>query len=149
MAFGITKSRPSPIAIDFGADSLKCLQIVPGDRPELVALGAATLPETARTDLGARMKFLAEALPAVLRTHPFRGRRVMLSIPAFQTLIHTLDIPKSDPADLDALVQVALRERLAVEPSRMVIRNFAGGRGHARRGRAAGGGDPRRRPRTW
>ena len=33
MAFGITKSRPSPIAIDFGADSLKCLQIVPGLRP--------------------------------------------------------------------------------------------------------------------
>ena len=128
MAFGITKSRPSPIAIDFGADSLKCLQIIPGSTPELVALGTATLPETARADLNARMKFLAEALPAVLRTQPFRGRRVMLSIPAFQTLIHNLDIPQSDPGDLDALVQVALRERLAVEPSRMVIRNFPAAR---------------------
>ncbi len=124
MAFGITKSRPSPIAIDFGADTLKCLQIIPGDPPELIALASVTVPEHARTDLNSRMKHLAEALPAALRQQPFRGRRVMLSIPAFQTLIHNLDIPKSDPKDLDQLVQLALRERLNVEPSRMVIRNF-------------------------
>jgi Tfp pilus assembly PilM family ATPase len=124
MAFGINKSRPSPIAIDFGADTLKVLQIVPGDPPELVALGSATLPEEARVDFASRIGFLKDALPAVLRQHTFRGKRVMLSIPAFHTLIHTLEIPKSEPGDMDNLVQIAMQERLGIEPSRMVVRNY-------------------------
>ncbi|MEL7087798.1 MAG: hypothetical protein AAGL98_05050, partial [Planctomycetota bacterium] len=67
MAFGKPKSRVSPIGIDFGADSIKLLQVVPGDPPELVALGSATVPEEARSDLTARQAFLEDALPSLLR----------------------------------------------------------------------------------
>lgn len=126
MAFGKTKSRISPIGIDFGADSLKLLQVVPGDPPELVALGSATVPEEARTDLNARQAFLAEALPSLLRRHPFKNKRVMLSTPAFQTLVNNLLISRGDPKEINGQVDLALRERLGVEPSRMIIRNFPG-----------------------
>ncbi|MEM9418299.1 MAG: pilus assembly protein PilM [Planctomycetota bacterium] len=126
MAFGKTKSRLSPIGIDFGADSLKLLQIVPGDPPELVALGSATVPEEARTDLNARQAFLEEALPALLRRHGFKQKRVMLSTPAFQTLVNNLVINRVDAKEIDSQVDLALQTRLGVEPSRMVIRNYPG-----------------------
>ncbi|MEM1107391.1 MAG: pilus assembly protein PilM [Planctomycetota bacterium] len=126
MAFGKTKSRLSPIGIDFGADSLKLLQIVPGDPPELVALGSATLPEDARTDLNARLAFLNEALPSLLRRHGFKQKRVMLSIPAFQTMVNNLLISRGDAKEIDGQVDLALRTRLNLEPSRMVIRNYPG-----------------------
>ncbi|MEM7624779.1 MAG: pilus assembly protein PilM [Planctomycetota bacterium] len=126
MAFGKPKSRVSPIGIDFGADSIKLLQIVPGDPPELVALGAATVPEEARTDLQTRQAFLEDALPSLLRRHQFKSRRVMLSTPAFQTLVHNLLIGRGEPKEIDGMVDLALRERLGVEPSRMVIRNYPG-----------------------
>ena len=126
MAFGKPRTRISPIAIDFGADSLKLLQIVPGDTPELVALGSEPLPESARSDLHGRFEFLSDALPSLLRRHPFKNRRVMLSTPASQTLVHNLLINRCDPSEIDNQVDLALRERLNVEPNRMVIRNYPG-----------------------
>jgi len=126
MAFGKSKSRLSPIGIDFGADSLKLLQIVPGDPPELVALGSATVPEEARTDLNARQAFLQEALPSLLRRHAFKQKRVMLSIPAFQTLVNNFVISRVGPKEIDGQVDLALQTRLGIEPSHMVIRNYPG-----------------------
>lgn len=126
MAFGKTKTRLSPIGIDFGADSIKLLQIAAGDRPELVAMGATTVPEEARSDLYARQDFLEEALPSLLRRHGFKNRRVMLSTPAFQTMVHNLLIGRGEPKEIDGMVDLALHERLGVEPSRMVIRNYPG-----------------------
>ncbi|MEM8738561.1 MAG: pilus assembly protein PilM [Planctomycetota bacterium] len=126
MAFGKPRTRISPIGIDLGADSIKLLQIVPGDTPELVALGAATVPEDARTNLLARQQFLEEALPALLRRHPFKHKRVMLSTPAFQTLVHNLLISRGQAKDIDPQVDLALQTRLGVEPSRMVTRNYPG-----------------------
>lgn len=125
MAFGKPRARLSPIGIDFGADSLKLLQIIPGDPPELVALGAATVPDEARTNLNSRQAFLEDALPALLRRHPFKQKRVMLSTPAFQTLVHNLTINRCEPKEVDGQVDLALRTRLGIDPSRMVIRNFS------------------------
>ena len=126
MAFGKPKTRTSPIGIDFGADTVKLLQIIPGDPAQLVALGAATIPDEARQDANLRMAFLAEALPAMLRKHPFRGRRVVLSIPSFQAMVHNVVVPESGADDLDAVVRMALQERLGIDADRLILRNFPG-----------------------
>lgn len=126
MAFGKPKSRLSPIGIDFGADSLKLLQIIPGDPSELVAIGSATVPEEARNDLNARQAFLQEALPSLLRRHAFKQKRVMLSIPAFQTLVNNFVINRVAPKEIDGQVDLALQTRLGIEPGHMVIRNYPG-----------------------
>lgn len=128
MAFGFSKSRVSPIGIDFGADSVKLLQVVPGatpaDTPQLVAAGAAVVPDAARRDAGARVACLEEALRKLLRNVPFKGRRVVLSFPAFQTLMQHLEVSKAEGEDFDAQVAASLRGRLMIDASRMVIRHF-------------------------
>ena len=126
MAFGKPKTRTSPIGIDFGADTVKLLQIVPGDPAQLVALGAATIPDEARQDANLRMAFLSEALPTMLRRHPFRGRRVVLSIPSFQAMVHNVVVPETGAGDLDAVVRMALQERLNIDADKLILRNFPG-----------------------
>jgi len=124
MAFGLTRARVSPIAIDFGSDSLKLLQVVPGEPPKIAAAGSVALPEAARRDPTARHAFYLNALKELLRTQPFKGRKAIVSIPAYQTLATQLQIPRSESADFDAQVGVHLRERLNIDPSRMVIRHY-------------------------
>lgn len=124
MAFGLSsKNHTSPIAIDFGSDTLKVLQIDNTDRTEVVAAGAAVLPEDVRSDATARVAFLEQTLKTLLRSLPFRGRRAMLSIPAYQTLIHNFTMARCDDEDVDAMVDLQLQERLGVPGNRMVTRN--------------------------
>jgi type IV pilus assembly protein PilM len=125
MAFGWSKPSVSPIAVDFGADSLKLLQLIPSDPPQLLLAASAEVPEHARQDPGARHAFFAEALKTLLKTQPFKGKRAICSIPAYQTLVQHLQIPKAEAAeDLEGQIHLQLRERLNVDPTRMVIRHF-------------------------
>ena len=124
MAFGFTKNRLSPIAIDFGADSVKLLQVVPGDPPQLVAAGAAIVPEHARQDPAARRAFAGEAVRGLLRKQPFRGKQAVLSFPAFQSLMQHIEIGRSEGNDVESQIGLTLRTRLNMDPARMVTRHF-------------------------
>jgi len=124
MAFGLSNKRFSPIGVDFGADSVKLLQIVATDPPQLVAAGAMVLPESARRDTAARFTFLEDALKQLTRNATFKTRKVICSIPACQMLIHQLEIPRCEEDEVEQHVAQALRERLEVEPSRMVVRHY-------------------------
>lgn len=124
MAFGFNKQRLSPIGIDFGADSVKLLQVVADDPPQIVAAGAITIPERARFDAAARQAFVAEALKQLLRREPFKGRRAVLSFPAFQTLMQHMEVGKGEGESIDELINHQLRARLAIEPTRMLVRHF-------------------------
>jgi len=124
MAFGINKSRLTPIAIDFGADTLKMLQISGGDDAvQLVGAGCLVIPETARKDSAARFAFLADAVKELIRQQPFKGRRVMCAIPSFQTMVSSLELQCSENDDLDQQVNLHLQTVMEKDPSRMVVRN--------------------------
>lgn len=125
MVFAWSKPRYSPIAIDFGTDSLKVLQVIPGDSPKLLAASAATVPEVSRADPAARHAFHADALRDILRTQPFKGKRVICSLPSCQTLVQHFEVNRTDKsAEMDAQVDLHLRQRFNVDPSRMVVRSF-------------------------
>lgn len=124
MAFGLSKSRISPIAIDFGADSLKLLQIVPSDPPQIVAAARMEVPEHARTDPSARTAFFMEALKMALKSQGFKGKRAICAIPGYQTLVQHFQIARVEHEELDAQIGIHLRQRLNVNPSRMVIRTL-------------------------
>jgi len=124
MVLGWSKTQYSPIAVDFGADSLKLLQIIAGNPPQLVAAASAVLPESARNAPAARNAFFAHSLKELLRSQPFKGRKAICSIPAYQTLVQHLQIPRTDESEFDIQVNMYLRQRLNVDSARMIIRYF-------------------------
>lgn len=123
MALRINKNRTSPIAVDFGADALKLLQLDFGEPHRLVAAASSVVPGSARNDPAARKRFIEQALRDQLRSQPFKGRRAVLSIPAFQTLIHHLEVPGNDTSDLESKANVELQSRLGLHPNQLVIRH--------------------------
>lgn len=124
MAFGWSSTRHSPIAVDFGVDSIKMLQVIQGEPPQIIAAASMDVPPEARTDPAVRMPFLFEALHKMVRSQPFKGRRAILSIPAYQTLIQHMQIARQEGEDLNSQIAINLRQRLNVDPSRMVVRHF-------------------------
>ncbi len=123
MAFGMNKSRLSPIAIDFGVDTMKMLQVSSGETTQLIGAAALAVPENARKDSAARYTFLGDAVKELIRQQPFKGRRVMCSIPAFQTFVATFELPCSENDNIDQQVNLHLQTTMSMDPSRMVIRN--------------------------
>ncbi|QQE12008.1 pilus assembly protein PilM [Planctomycetota bacterium] len=124
MAFGFTKIKSSPIAVDFGSDSIKVLQIVPTNPPQLIAAASVPIPDHARTDTISRMAFVSEALKNLLDTQPFKGKRAILSIPAFQTIVQHMAIPGNAQDNIEFEIGLNLQQRLNINPNRMIIRHF-------------------------
>lgn len=124
MAWKFSRTRVSPIAVDFGGDSVKLLQVVPGEPPQFFAAASVDLPESARTDLTARATFIPKAIEGMLKDQPFRGRRAICSIPAFLTLVQNFQITGADQSDFEGQIGLQLRQRLNVDPTRMVVRSL-------------------------
>lgn len=125
MAFGITKTRLSPISIDFGTDTIKMMQVsAGGTTTQLIAAGAMTVPEQARNDAAARYSFAGESIKEILRQQSFKGRRAMLAIPAHQTMVSVVELPGSDASDIDSQINLHLQTVLEKDPTRMVVRNY-------------------------
>ncbi len=122
MALGFTKPKYSPIAIDFGADTIKVLQVSLGEPPQLIASASRVIPELYRDETAGRLTYLAEALRDLLKAQPFKGKRAICSIPAYQTLIQQVELDKVDDGDFDQQVGLHLVQRFDIDPSRMVIR---------------------------
>ncbi|MAE65616.1 MAG: hypothetical protein CMJ18_15210 [Phycisphaeraceae bacterium] len=124
MSIGWSRTRQSPIAIDFGADTIKLLQVTPGDPPQFVAAASIEVPQAARTIMSARAAFASEAIAGAVREHGFRGKRAICSIPAFQTIVQNLQVAHGDPSDLDDRVGEKLGQHIDTDPARLVIRSF-------------------------
>lgn len=124
MLWGWSKTKCSPIGIDFGVDRVKLIQVTLTDPPQLLAAASSELPPEARNDPAARTAFLSDNLRTLIRKGGFVGRRAICSIPASQTLVAYLQINRSESASLADQVAAHLRERFSVEPSRLVIRHL-------------------------
>ncbi|MCC7146467.1 MAG: pilus assembly protein PilM [Phycisphaeraceae bacterium] len=124
MWLGWSKTKVSPIGIDFGADRLKLVQVTLTDPPQLLAAAGAELPEELRGDVAARLRFYEQTLPVLLKKGGFKGRQAICSLPAYQTLVAHLQVAVAEHQDLESQVSAQLRERLNVEPARMVVRYF-------------------------
>lgn len=114
-----------PIAIDFGAGSLKLLQLAAGDPPSLIAAAAIETPESLLSDHARRFEFQFQALPRLLKGAGFKGKRAVCSIPAGQTFIKHMQFPKSDNVDLADLVQSGVPAALNCAEDALILRHFA------------------------
>jgi len=114
--FRLTKAQVLPIGVDIGHDSVKMIQleVVGGS---LTVTAAAKMPMPAEVKSAApgpgtpqlRMAVASDLIRQMLRQHPFRGRRIVASLP--REIVHTknLRLPQMPAAEMPAIVQFEAR----------------------------------------
>ncbi|HEY1922152.1 MAG TPA: pilus assembly protein PilM, partial [Tepidisphaeraceae bacterium] len=100
-----------PMGVDFGTDSLRIAQVQRRSRDfTLHAAASAEIPPDVRADPHMHFSFFARAVSQLLEQTPFRGRQVVLGLPASVVHIQNLKLPATDGKDLKtALVREASR----------------------------------------
>jgi type IV pilus assembly protein PilM len=121
---GMLGQAPPAIAVDFGVASLKVLQIEKQEQgASLVAAGCVETPEALRHDPVARLSMQAKALGQLVRQCGFKGRRAVVAIPAGQTFVKHVQVPRSEGLSPAPLVEQALAAQLRCEASSLQFRH--------------------------
>lgn len=111
-----------PIAIEFGAGSLKILQIAAGEPPTLVAAACIDTPDDYLIDPVKRLKFQLEALPRLIRHGGFKGRRAVCAIPAAGLMCKHATLTRVEGVPLDTQVAESLPGLFGMDASLLVHR---------------------------
>ncbi|MAD19968.1 MAG: hypothetical protein CMJ52_07070 [Planctomycetaceae bacterium] len=114
----------SPVVADFGAASVKLLQVADGDAPSIVAAALLEIPDEARGNVDRRFAFLAEELPGALRRHGFEGKRVICSPASSHFIVQQTRIEDSSPLTPDDQVAAEVAGRMNCLPHAVVARSF-------------------------
>ena len=112
-----------PIAIDFGASSLKVLQLQAGEPPQLIAAGSLPTPENLYDDPAKRFAFQFQALPKLIKAVGFRGKRAVVALPAAQLFCKHLQLPRSEGVGVGELVENAVPAILECPQHALVYRH--------------------------
>lgn len=125
MGFGWAKTNNlSPIGIDFGASTIKLLQVdLTDQQPTLVAAACAQVPPDCRHDADKRYEFLRQALPGLIKGGRFKGTSAVACIPATHTFIQHLRFNKVEEGMLQKQVEEELRGIVPVPVEQLVVRH--------------------------
>lgn len=113
-----------PIAVDFGVSALKLLQVSGAEMPALVAAASVATPEDLMTDKAKRLAFQLEALPRLLKNSPFKGKRVVCSIPSAFSYCKHAQFTVEPGGQVAPLVRSAVAAQLGCDPGALVFRHI-------------------------
>ncbi len=105
----------NPIAIDLGFSTTKLLQVGDGC---IEAADEVPVPLTAGDDTAQRLESLGDMLPQVLSGGAFRGRRVIVAMPAFNTVLQAMQLDATEATD----ESIAMEMRLPVTTDPYMVR---------------------------
>ena len=118
----------SPIGVDFGSDCLRIAQVDQSDKEyRLVAAASTDVPQHVRNDPASRFSYFGEAVRELLTQGSFRGRRVVLNLPASMMYIQHLRLPKMDDEALKKALVWEARGKLPIDPTQAVLRHIVAG----------------------
>lgn len=120
---GLRQGSP-PIAIDFGVDSLKLLQLGAGDPPSLVAAATLHTPENLLYDQVKRLRWQMEQLPGLVRKAKFKTTRAVCAIPTGLLFCKHLQFQRADGVPLADLVHGSLPRELGCLPEELLMRHI-------------------------
>lgn len=122
-----------PIAIDFGARSLKVLQVSGGDSPKVVAAAQVDTPEEIVSNPAARLRFQIEALPKLVRKGKFSAKRAVFVLPATNMFCKHMKLQLSEGVDAASMISATLPMQIGCAYETLVCRHHevvgAGGGG--------------------
>lgn len=124
------KPTPSPVAVDFGAASLKVLQIMLGTFSEPARLISAacipTPPELLAKD-AERLAFQSDALSTLLRSAGFKGRRAVCAVSARRTFVQHIQVPVSGAGTVSDRVRDQVIAQAGCGPDLLIVRHVEAG----------------------
>lgn len=124
MQLGIKTSNLSPIAVDFGCDQVKLLQVeLDAQMPRLIAAAGRVVPHAIRNDPEQRRTFLTDSIAELLKEAGFKGKRAIASIPSAMTFVQHVRLSGDDSRPVDQRIVEELRGQLPVDPACLVIRH--------------------------
>jgi len=124
MPLKILKSNALPIGVDLGSGAIKLAQLrLSGHEVELLAAGSAELPRSCRDSLPDRLHVLAASIRQIMKSERFKGRRSILSLPAKDTFLHHVKVPRLAPDQIAQTLRLELQEKLPSDVKDMVIRH--------------------------
>lgn len=123
MAFGLTKTHVSPIAVDFGVSSLKIAQVqsCDGQQKLLAAVSMDTPPELLENDQE-RLTFQADSMAKLMRGVGFKGKRAQCAVSALGTVVQSVQVQKMPGVPLADMVKEQLRLVTGRDPRSMIVR---------------------------
>ena len=120
----ITKGKMLPIGLDLGSSVAKAAQLcLMENEIELLAVGAIEVPRSIRADIPRRLDLLSTELRKLMKSGRFKGARCILSLPAEETFVHHVRIPKVAPGDMSSAVEAELSGKLPYAVEDAVVRH--------------------------
>lgn len=127
MSLKLVRGRRLPIGVDLGTRSVKLAQLRCCESDfELLAAGAAELPDNG-DGRSARPETLTDLIRKVLKSDQFRGQKSVLSLPAEETSIQPVRVPKVPSDRLGEAVRLELEGKLAYPVSQAIVRHVVAG----------------------
>lgn len=124
MALHILKRDAGLVALDFGYSGLKLLQLTGGDAPAILRMGLIEFPDALRQDFDARLHHARQHLPKLLSRLRLKGARAVCSIPASLTVVHHLQTPRLEGAELERQVREQFVRAVPCDLNGVVLRHF-------------------------
>ena len=128
MSLKIIRGKTLPIGLDVGSSTVKMAQLRCADgEVELLAAESAPLAPACRTDRAKRLNELTRVIRRILKGGAFKNRRCVLSLPADETFVQHLKLPKSEPAEVNLTIRRELAGKLAYPVEEAIVRHIVAG----------------------
>lgn len=127
--FGASTNEMLPTGVDIGSSAVKLVQLRSGKNGvELSAYGTVDIPQSCSDDRCERMGFLAKHIQHIIRRGGFRGRKCVLGIPAEDTFVRHIKVPRTaDPKNTELAVRRGVQNELPYPVRDAVIRHIVTG----------------------
>lgn len=132
MAFGLDKlanltsltrlSGGPPVAIDFGTQSLKVLQLTPGEPQHLIAAAALQTPAELLTDHAKRIEFQCDQLPGLIKSAGIKAKRGVCAIPSSQLFCKHVQVAPVPGQTVAQAATDAVAQQLGCDPLMLTCR---------------------------
>lgn len=120
----------SPIGVDFGAGSLKVLQVMQGTFKEparlVYAATVPTPPELLGKDAD-RLAFQVDALHAIVRAGGFKGKRAMCVVSSRRTFVQHIQVPVVGAGTVADRVRDQILTQASCGPESLIVRHVEAG----------------------
>jgi type IV pilus assembly protein PilM len=114
--------------VDLGTSAVKLAQLrISQSGIDLVAAGEIEIPRSCRNDASGRLDHICQGMPGVLNSNAFKGRQAILSLPAQETFVQHVKIPKLPPHQAPLAVQNELQGKLPYPIEDAIIRHITVG----------------------